>query len=63
MVTDSRINELLTMATDKLGIDIATCHESSMSKIYTWLKIAKLKRVGITDEELEAVRNELEPWL
>ena len=63
MVTDTRINELITAAANKLDIDVSTCPESSFAKIFTWLRIAKVNRMAITNEELDAVRKELEPWL
>lgn len=63
MVCDSRINELVTAAANKLDIDVSTCPESSIVKMFTWLRIAKVNRMAITNDELDAVRKEFEPWL
>lgn len=59
-VSDTRINHLIEIAVQKLGIDLRTCPESSVKKIVMILKLIKTQRRNIcTDDELKAIEAEL----
>lgn len=62
-ISDTRINELLTLAANRLGLDVETCPPEKLKKIPVLLKIwGSARSVNFTNEELEAVRKEL-AWI
>lgn len=64
MVSDARINALLTEAAEKLQFNVATMEDADIKKLYAWIRTRYLtRRGGITAEEIEAVKKEFEPWL
>ncbi len=62
-ISDARVNEILTIAVQRLGLNVETYPEAKFKNIPVLLKMWRAARsINFTDEELEAVRKEL-AWI
>lgn len=61
--SDTRTDELLTVAINMLDLDIENCSQEELKEIPNLLKVLRsAHRINFTDVELETVRKELE-WM